>query len=120
MILIIDNYDSFVYNLAQYLGELGREPGVFRNDQITLADIEELAPSHIVISPGPCTPHAPLWKLAFPTMWCVILVGKSPYLGYVWGINALAMPMEVGLAALHQSMAGHPSSTMMAKPFIRV
>jgi len=56
MILIIDNYDSFVYNLAQYLGELGWEPMVFRNDQITLADIEELAPSHMVISPGPCTP----------------------------------------------------------------
>jgi len=56
MILVIDNYDSFVYNLAQYLGELGWEPLVYRNDQITLAQIEELAPSHIVISPGPCTP----------------------------------------------------------------
>ena len=56
MILVIDNYDSFVYNLAQYLGELGWEPLVYRNDQITLAEIEELAPSHIVISPGPCTP----------------------------------------------------------------
>jgi len=56
MILIIDNYDSFVYNLAQYFGELGCEPMVFRNDGITLADIEELNPSHIVISPGPSTP----------------------------------------------------------------
>jgi anthranilate synthase/aminodeoxychorismate synthase-like glutamine amidotransferase len=56
MILIIDNYDSFVYNLAQYLGELGWQPVVYRNDQITLAQIEELAPTHIVISPGPCTP----------------------------------------------------------------
>ena len=56
MILIIDNYDSFVYNLAQYLGELGWQPAVYRNDGITLADIEELNPSHIVISPGPCTP----------------------------------------------------------------
>jgi len=56
MVLIIDNYDSFVYNLAQYVGELGWEPAVYRNDQITLAQIEELAPSHIVISPGPCTP----------------------------------------------------------------
>ena len=56
MILVIDNYDSFVYNLAQYLGELGWEPIVYRNDKITLARIEELAPSHIVISPGPCTP----------------------------------------------------------------
>ena len=56
MILVIDNYDSFVYNLAQYLGELGWEPVVYRNDQISLAGIEELNPSHIVISPGPGTP----------------------------------------------------------------
>ena len=56
MILVIDNYDSFVYNLAQYLGELGWEPAVFRNDRINLADIAELNPSHIIISPGPCTP----------------------------------------------------------------
>lgn len=56
MILVIDNYDSFVYNLAQYLGELGWEPLVYRNDAMTLSQIEALAPSHIVISPGPCTP----------------------------------------------------------------
>jgi anthranilate synthase/aminodeoxychorismate synthase-like glutamine amidotransferase len=56
MVLIIDNYDSFVYNLAQYLGELGWQPAVYRNDRITLAQIEELSPSHIIISPGPCTP----------------------------------------------------------------
>ncbi len=56
MILIIDNYDSFVYNLAQYVGEVGWEPVVYRNDQVTSAQIEELAPSHIIISPGPCTP----------------------------------------------------------------
>ncbi len=56
MILIIDNYDSFVYNLAQYLGELGAEPVVYRNDRITITEIARLNPSHIVISPGPCTP----------------------------------------------------------------
>jgi len=56
MVLIVDNYDSFVYNLAQYVGELGWQPVVHRNDQITVAQIEELAPSHIIISPGPCTP----------------------------------------------------------------
>ena len=56
MILVIDNYDSFVYNLAQYIGELGWQPAVYRNDGITLADIAELNPSHIIISPGPCTP----------------------------------------------------------------
>jgi len=56
MILLIDNYDSFVYNLAQYIGELGWEPVVHRNDAISLDTIEKLAPSHIVVSPGPCTP----------------------------------------------------------------
>ena len=56
MVIVIDNYDSFVYNLAQYLGELGWEPVVYRNDQVTLAEIESLNPSHIIISPGPCTP----------------------------------------------------------------
>lgn len=56
MILIIDNYDSFVYNLAQYVGELGWEPIVYRNDAISLQEIEELAPTHIITSPGPCTP----------------------------------------------------------------
>ena len=56
MVLIIDNYDSFVYNLAQYIGELGWQPIVYRNDKITLAEIEKLAPSHIILSPGPCTP----------------------------------------------------------------
>jgi anthranilate synthase component 2 len=56
MIVVIDNYDSFVYNLAQYIGELGREPLVFRNDRITINKIKQLQPSHIVISPGPCTP----------------------------------------------------------------
>jgi len=56
VILVIDNYDSFTYNLVQYLGELGREPRVYRNDAITIEEIEALRPSHIVISPGPCTP----------------------------------------------------------------
>ena len=56
MILVIDNYDSFTYNLVQYLGEMGQESRVFRNDAITQEEIESLRPSHIVISPGPCTP----------------------------------------------------------------
>jgi anthranilate synthase/aminodeoxychorismate synthase-like glutamine amidotransferase len=57
MLLMIDNYDSFTYNLVQYLGELGEEVSVFRNDEITLEQIEALHPSRIVISPGPCTPN---------------------------------------------------------------
>jgi anthranilate synthase/aminodeoxychorismate synthase-like glutamine amidotransferase len=56
MILMIDNYDSFTYNLVQYLGELGADVQVYRNDKITVAEIERLAPEKIVISPGPCTP----------------------------------------------------------------
>jgi anthranilate synthase/aminodeoxychorismate synthase-like glutamine amidotransferase len=56
MILVIDNYDSFTYNLVQYLGELGAEPIVRRNDAVTLGEIRALAPSHIVVSPGPGTP----------------------------------------------------------------
>ncbi|HOM71583.1 MAG TPA: aminodeoxychorismate/anthranilate synthase component II [Armatimonadota bacterium] len=56
MILMIDNYDSFTYNLVQYLGEMGQELKVFRNDKITIEDIEMMAPDSIIISPGPCTP----------------------------------------------------------------
>lgn len=56
MILVIDNYDSFTYNLVQYLGELGQDLIVHRNDRITLAEIEQIAPDRVVISPGPCTP----------------------------------------------------------------
>lgn len=55
--LVIDNYDSFTYNVVQYLGELGAQVTVHRNDEITLADIERMAPKRIVISPGPCTPN---------------------------------------------------------------
>jgi len=57
MMLVIDNYDSFTFNLVQYLGELGETPEVYRNDKISLTAIDAMAPSHIVISPGPCTPH---------------------------------------------------------------
>jgi anthranilate/para-aminobenzoate synthase component II len=57
MVLMIDNYDSFTYNLVQYLGELGEDVRVYRNDEITLEQIEALHPTKIVISPGPCTPN---------------------------------------------------------------
>ena len=56
MLLMIDNYDSFTYNLVQYFGELGQEVKTFRNDQITIEEIRKLDPKYIVISPGPCTP----------------------------------------------------------------
>ncbi|RKZ94140.1 MAG: anthranilate/aminodeoxychorismate synthase component II, partial [Gammaproteobacteria bacterium] len=57
MLLMIDNYDSFTYNLVQYFGELGADVQVYRNDKITIAEIEQLNPEQIVISPGPCTPN---------------------------------------------------------------
>jgi anthranilate synthase/aminodeoxychorismate synthase-like glutamine amidotransferase len=57
MLLLLDNYDSFTYNLYQYLAELGAEVVVHRNDQITIQDIEQMKPTHIVVSPGPCTPN---------------------------------------------------------------
>ena len=57
MLLMIDNYDSFTYNLVQYFGELGERVTVYRNDHLTLNDVDALAPSHVVISPGPCTPN---------------------------------------------------------------
>ena len=56
-VLMIDNYDSFTYNVVQYLAELGADVVTYRNDAITLEEIERLAPSHLVISPGPCTPN---------------------------------------------------------------
>lgn len=57
MLLVIDNYDSFTYNLVQYFGELGTEVSVYRNDEVTLDEIEEMNPERIVVSPGPCTPN---------------------------------------------------------------
>ena len=61
-LLMIDNYDSFTYNLVQYFGELGADIEVCRNDEISLADITAMAPSHLVVSPGPCSPEF-RWRL---------------------------------------------------------
>jgi anthranilate synthase/aminodeoxychorismate synthase-like glutamine amidotransferase len=81
MILIIDNYDSFVYNLAQYIGELGWEPAVFRNNRITLEEIAGLRPSHIIISPGPRTPL----ESGISNAVIVQFAGKVPILGVCLG-----------------------------------
>lgn len=81
MLLMIDNYDSFTYNLVQYLGELGADIRVYRNDQITVAEIERLAPEKIVISPGPCTPRE-------AGISCDVIrhfVGRVPLLGVCLG-----------------------------------
>ena len=81
MVIVIDNYDSFVYNLAQYLGELGLEPAVYRNDRVTLAEIESLSPSHIIISPGPCTPLEA--GISNDIIW--YFAGRIPILGVCLG-----------------------------------
>ncbi len=85
MILVIDNYDSFTYNLVQYLGELGASLHVARNDQITLAEIEQLAPERIVISPGPCTPNEAGISLDVFKHFA----GKLPILGVCLGHQAM-------------------------------
>lgn len=86
MILMIDNYDSFTYNLVQYLGELGEELKVVRNDEITLTEIEQLAPKMLVISPGPCTPNDAGESLNI----IEYFAGKIPILGVCLGHQALA------------------------------
>ncbi len=81
MILMIDNYDSFTYNLVQYLGELGADLEVFRNDQIAIAEIEKLNPHKIVISPGPCTPS----KAGISKEVIKHFAGRIPLLGVCLG-----------------------------------
>ena len=84
-ILMIDNYDSFTYNLVQYFGELGAEVLVHRNDQITLDEIEALAPDHICVSPGPCSPTEA--GISVPLI--LRFAGKIPILGVCLGHQAI-------------------------------
>ena len=86
MILMIDNYDSFTYNLVQYLGELGADVVVHRNDKITLKDIEQLNPKKIVISPGPCTPE----KAGISMEIARHFGGEIPLLGVCLGHQSIA------------------------------
>jgi anthranilate synthase/aminodeoxychorismate synthase-like glutamine amidotransferase len=85
MVLMIDNYDSFTFNLVQYLGELGTEVRVFRNDELSVGEIESLEPSHIVISPGPCTPNEAGISLEAIER----LAGRVPILGVCLGHQAI-------------------------------
>ncbi len=85
MLLMIDNYDSFTYNLVQYFGELGEEVRVFRNDKITLEEIENLRPARIVISPGPCSPEEA--GISVPAI--SKFAGKIPILGVCLGHQAI-------------------------------
>ena len=85
MLLMIDNYDSFTYNLVQYLGELGAEVRVVRNDEVSVADIERLNPERIVISPGPCSPTEAGVSLAV----IAHFAGRKPLLGVCLGHQAI-------------------------------
>ena len=85
MVFVLDNYDSFTYNLVQYLGELGAEVEVRRNDQVTVSDIEDLRPERIVISPGPCTPQDAGISIELIRHFA----GKVPVLGVCLGHQAL-------------------------------
>jgi anthranilate synthase/aminodeoxychorismate synthase-like glutamine amidotransferase len=85
MLLVIDNYDSFTYNLVQYLSEIGQEVRVVRNDELPAADIAALAPSHIVISPGPCTPNEAGISLEVIRVYA----GKIPILGVCLGHQSI-------------------------------
>ncbi|MGQ0666618.1 MAG: anthranilate synthase component II [Nitrospiraceae bacterium] len=87
MLLMIDNYDSFTYNLVQYLGELGEDVEVYRNDRISLARIEELRPGRLVISPGPCTPK----EAGISVEAIRQFGGKIPILGVCLGHQSLAV-----------------------------
>lgn len=84
-VLIVDNYDSFTYNLVQYLGELGAEIEVFRNDRITVEEIAAKAPTHVVISPGPCTPNEAGISMEVVRE----LGGKVPLLGVCLGHQSI-------------------------------
>ena len=100
MLLIIDNYDSFTYNLYQYFCELGAEVKVVRNDEIDLAGIEALAPTHLVISPGPCTPN----EAGISLQAIEYFAGKLPILGVCLGHQSLAQAFGGDVVRARQVM----------------
>ncbi len=105
MLLIIDNYDSFTYNLYQYFCELGAEVQVYRNDEIDIAGIEALAPTHLVISPGPCTPNEAGISLAAIEHFA----GKLPILGVCLGHQAIAQVFGAKVVRAKKVMHGKTS-----------
>jgi anthranilate synthase/aminodeoxychorismate synthase-like glutamine amidotransferase len=108
MLLVIDNYDSFTYNLVQYAGELGAEPQVYRNDALSPADVLQLAPDAIIISPGPCTPaeagiSIPLVRAA---------AGAVPILGVCLGHQAIAEAFGGRVVRAERLMHGKTTSVV--------
>jgi para-aminobenzoate synthetase component II len=106
MILMIDNYDSFTYNLVQYLGELGEELVVKRNDEITLEEIEAMAPTYLMISPGPCTPN----EAGISLKAIEYFAGKMPILGVCLGHQAIAQVFGGEVIRAKTLMHGKTSS----------
>ena len=107
MILVIDNYDSFVYNLVQYLGELNPDIKVFRNDKITLSEIEKSNPTHIVISPGPCTPK----EAGISVDVVKHFSGKIPILGVCLGHQSIGAAF--GGKIVHAKKLMHGKTSMI-------
>ena len=105
MLLMIDNYDSFTYNLVQYLGELGEDVRVYRNDKITVEEIEALKPSRIVISPGPCTPK----EAGISVDTIRRFGGRLPLLGVCLGHQSLAAAFGGEIVRAQRLMHGKTS-----------
>ncbi|MDF2446237.1 MAG: anthranilate synthase component [Moraxellaceae bacterium] len=105
MLLMLDNYDSFTYNIVQYLGELGEDVRVYRNDEITVADIERLAPARIVISPGPCTPN----EAGISMEVIRHFAGKIPLLGVCLGHQSIGQVFGGRVVRARQVMHGKTS-----------
>ncbi|MGE4534983.1 anthranilate synthase component II [Halomonas sp.] len=105
-VCMIDNYDSFTFNVVQYLGELGAEVTTYRNDAITLAEIEAMAPSHLVISPGPCTPDQAGISLAAIRHFA----GRLPILGICLGHQAIGQVYGGEVVRAPQVMHGKTSA----------
>lgn len=105
MVFVLDNYDSFTYNLVQYLGEMGESVDVRRNDQVSLSDIESLNPSHILVSPGPCTPH----EAGISIELIRHFAGKTPVLGVCLGHQAIGAAFGGNIVRASQVMHGKVS-----------
>ena len=102
MILVIDNYDSFTYNLVQYLGELGAELDIHRNDKISLTEIGDMCPERIVVSPGPCTPN----EAGISVELIKTFAGKIPILGVCLGHQSIGQAFGAVVTAAPTIMHG--------------